>query len=167
MYSRVIVIAVFKCEVPVAVRVVIEDFFCQMIGINTTLGTHYTTRDIIERRVNTAPYSRQTCLIGCIAIGGPLKRNIHAGPFLKKQKSAVGGNMELSHTTREIFITGKQRKCFCSRPRVRGMTGDIPGKRGRHECFSLIGHPVVGQHPSGTGVIGSGIGNRSETLPGV
>ena len=138
-----------------------------MIGINTTFGTHYTTRDIIERRVNATPYPREAGLVGCVAIGGPLQGNIHAGSFLKKQKSAVGRNMKFTHSARKILITGEQGKCFGSSSRIRGVPRYIAGKRRRHERFSLMRHPVFGQYPAGAGIIGSRIGDRTETLPGV
>ena len=138
-----------------------------MIGINTTFSPHNTTRDIVKGRVNAAPYPREAGLVGCVAIGGPLQGNIHAGTFLKKQKSAVGRNMKLTHSSRKILITGEQDKCFCISPRIGGMSRDIAGKRRSHERFALIGHPVISQHPSGTGIIGSRIGDRTEALPGV
>ena len=161
------IIAVFKRQIPVIIQIIVKNIPGQMIGINPALGADDTPRNIIEWRVNTAPDPRQARLIGSIAIGGPLKRDIHTGPLFKTQKPTIGGNMKLTHAAREILIAREQGQRLRSGPRVCRMTRDIPGKRGCDESFSLIGHPVVGQHPARAGVVGCRISDRTKSLPGV
>ena len=56
------------------------------VGLLANFCPHQPTRNIISRRVDSAPDTRQATLISCIVVGGPLERNVLAGSFFEYQK---------------------------------------------------------------------------------
>ena len=62
----------------------------QRKGVLTDPSAHHAARQIIGRRVNSAPYPRQTRLIGSVLIRRPLKYDIHAWPVFKYQELLLG-----------------------------------------------------------------------------
>jgi hypothetical protein len=58
-----------------------------------------------------APDSRQAALLGSVAIGRPLERDVDARAFLVDQEPVLL-DLELAHAAREIRIARERRQHF-------------------------------------------------------